>query len=108
MAPRVYTIEHHPRLAKAARRRLKRLGYDNVEVCCGDDMLDGFPPPNRSVARSARVALLEPALISRAGTLPIGRRCLPITTKPTAAVRTSDVLTGPEAQFRAPFSLNGF
>src|SRR5918994_2224520 len=42
MAARVYTIERHPELAETARRRLKRLGYDNVEVRCGDGTL-GWP-----------------------------------------------------------------
>src|SRR5918994_2553451 len=39
MAARVYTIERHPELAETARPRLKRLGYDNVEVRCGDGTL---------------------------------------------------------------------
>jgi protein-L-isoaspartate(D-aspartate) O-methyltransferase len=42
MAARVYTIERHPELAETARRRLKRLGYDNVEVRCADGTL-GWP-----------------------------------------------------------------
>jgi protein-L-isoaspartate(D-aspartate) O-methyltransferase len=42
MAARVYTIERHPELAETARRRLERLGYDNVEVRCGDGTL-GWP-----------------------------------------------------------------
>lgn len=33
---RVYTIEIVPELAISARRRLGDLGYDNVEVACGD------------------------------------------------------------------------
>jgi protein-L-isoaspartate(D-aspartate) O-methyltransferase len=42
MAARVYTIERNPELAEAARRRLERLGYDNIEVRCGDGTL-GWP-----------------------------------------------------------------
>jgi protein-L-isoaspartate(D-aspartate) O-methyltransferase len=42
MAARVYTIERHPELAETALRRLERLGYDNVEVRCGDGTL-GWP-----------------------------------------------------------------
>jgi protein-L-isoaspartate(D-aspartate) O-methyltransferase len=44
MAARVYTytIERHPELAETARRRLERLGYDNVEVRWGDGTL-GWP-----------------------------------------------------------------
>jgi protein-L-isoaspartate(D-aspartate) O-methyltransferase len=36
IAARVYTIERHPALAEAARRRLGDLGLDNVEVRVGD------------------------------------------------------------------------
>jgi protein-L-isoaspartate O-methyltransferase len=42
MAARVYTIERSPELAEAARRRLERLGYDNIELRCGDGTL-GWP-----------------------------------------------------------------
>jgi protein-L-isoaspartate(D-aspartate) O-methyltransferase len=42
MAARVYTIERDPELAEAARRRLERLGYNNIEVRCGDGTL-GWP-----------------------------------------------------------------
>jgi protein-L-isoaspartate(D-aspartate) O-methyltransferase len=42
MAARVYTIERHPELAETSFRCLKRLGYDNVEVRCGDGTL-GWP-----------------------------------------------------------------
>ncbi len=36
IAARVYAIERHPSLAAEARSRLRRLGYDNVELRCGD------------------------------------------------------------------------
>jgi protein-L-isoaspartate(D-aspartate) O-methyltransferase len=39
MAARVYTIERNPELAESAARRLEQLGYDNVEVRCGDGTL---------------------------------------------------------------------
>jgi protein-L-isoaspartate(D-aspartate) O-methyltransferase len=42
IAARVYTVERHAALADTARRRLERLGYDNVEVRCGDGTL-GWP-----------------------------------------------------------------
>lgn len=42
MSARVYTIERYPELAEAARERLARLGYDNVEVRCGDGSV-GWP-----------------------------------------------------------------
>ncbi|PXX91700.1 protein-L-isoaspartate O-methyltransferase [Marinobacter vulgaris] len=38
----VYTVERHPALAKVARQRLAKLGYDNVAVLCGDGSL-GWP-----------------------------------------------------------------
>ncbi|MBW9220484.1 protein-L-isoaspartate O-methyltransferase [Methanothermococcus sp. SCGC AD-155-N22] len=39
----VVTIERIPELAERAKRVLKRLGYDNVIVVCGDGTL-GYPP----------------------------------------------------------------
>jgi protein-L-isoaspartate(D-aspartate) O-methyltransferase len=36
IAARVYTIERHPGLAEAARRRLHDLGFGNIEVRVGD------------------------------------------------------------------------
>ena len=42
LAGRVRTIERHAELADTARRRVERLGYDNVEVRCGDGTL-GWP-----------------------------------------------------------------
>ena len=42
VAAQVFTIERHPDLAATARERLARLGYDNVEVRCGDGTL-GWP-----------------------------------------------------------------
>jgi protein-L-isoaspartate(D-aspartate) O-methyltransferase len=42
LAARVYTMERNPELAEAARQRLERLRYHNVEVRCGDGTL-GWP-----------------------------------------------------------------
>src|SRR6266581_9376556 len=36
IAARVYAIERHPSLGNAARERLKKLGYDNIELRVGD------------------------------------------------------------------------
>lgn len=36
LGARVYTVERNPRLAQAARERLSRLGYKDIEVICGD------------------------------------------------------------------------
>lgn len=42
IAAHVHTIERHALLAQTARARLEALGFDNVEVRCGDGML-GWP-----------------------------------------------------------------
>jgi len=42
IAGEVYSIEIEPEIAEDARKRLKRLGYDNVEVKTGDGFL-GWP-----------------------------------------------------------------
>ena len=42
IAGEVWTIERHCPLADEARRRLERVGYDNVHVICGDGTL-GWP-----------------------------------------------------------------
>src|SRR5438874_9220585 len=36
IADRVYAIERHPSLVEAARRRFRKLGYDNIELRAGD------------------------------------------------------------------------
>ncbi|MFD0987821.1 protein-L-isoaspartate(D-aspartate) O-methyltransferase [Methyloligella solikamskensis] len=36
IAAQVYAIERHEELANLARSRIARLGYDNVEIICGD------------------------------------------------------------------------
>ena len=42
LARRVYTVERHPRLARAAQETLEGLGLSNVTVICGDGSL-GLP-----------------------------------------------------------------
>ena len=42
IADRVYAIERHPSLGESARQRLKKLGYDNVELRIGDGT-QGWP-----------------------------------------------------------------
>lgn len=39
MGARVFTIERQGVLAREAKRRLEALGFDEVEVCCGDGSL---------------------------------------------------------------------
>src|SRR5438046_2687140 len=36
IADRVYAIERHPSLGKAARQRFKKLGHDNIDLRVGD------------------------------------------------------------------------
>src|SRR3954471_2352647 len=36
IADRVYAIERHPSLGKAAQQRFRRLGYDNIDLRVGD------------------------------------------------------------------------
>jgi erythromycin esterase-like protein len=43
IADKVYAIERHEELASRAGERLKRLGYDNVDIICADGTL-GLPP----------------------------------------------------------------
>lgn len=42
IADRVHAIERHPSLVEAARARIERLGYDNIELRIGDGTL-GWP-----------------------------------------------------------------
>jgi protein-L-isoaspartate(D-aspartate) O-methyltransferase len=42
LGAKVWTVERNPDLADSARERLKRLGFSNVEVICGDGS-EGFP-----------------------------------------------------------------
>jgi protein-L-isoaspartate(D-aspartate) O-methyltransferase len=42
IAAQIYSIERNEKLAETARQHLERLGYDNIEVVCGDGTL-GWP-----------------------------------------------------------------
>src|SRR2546430_3891894 len=42
IADAVYTIERHPSLGKSARKRVRKLGFDNIELRIGDGTL-GWP-----------------------------------------------------------------
>lgn len=68
----VYTIERHASLAQRARERLARLGYDNVEVICGDGSL-GWPEqaPYNGIVVTAGAPATPPSLL---GQLAVGGR----------------------------------
>jgi protein-L-isoaspartate(D-aspartate) O-methyltransferase len=54
LAEHVYAIERHPALAEEARRRFRKLGYDNIEVRTGDGT-KGWPdaPPFNAILVAA-------------------------------------------------------
>lgn len=66
LAPEVYTIEVHALLARAARERLARLGYDRVRVLVGDGSL-GYPPaaPFEAIAVTAAAPRVPPPLVEQ-------------------------------------------
>lgn len=72
IAERVYTVERLSELALAARARLERLGYDNVEVVCRDGTL-GLPEhaPYEAIAVAAGGPKVPEALVDQ---LTIGGR----------------------------------
>lgn len=76
----VYTIERNPSLAEAARLRLQRLGFSDIEVVCGDGS-EGFAPaaPYQVILVTAGSPRVPPALVEQlaeAGRLviPVGDR----------------------------------
>lgn len=66
LAGRVYSIERIPELAESASRRLADLGYDNVEVRCGNGCL-GWPEkaPFDGIVVTAAADQVPPALIEQ-------------------------------------------
>ncbi len=77
LADRVYAIERQPALAEAARDRLHRLGYDNVEIRTGDGTL-GLPDagPFDAILVSAGGPTIPQALIDQLA--PGGRLVIPV------------------------------
>ncbi len=74
----VTTVELVPQLAEAAAERLKRLGYDNVEVHRGDGAR-GWPPGapyDAIVVTAAAVDRVPPALLNQLA--PGGRLVIPV------------------------------
>ena len=77
LARRVCAIERHAPLADAARERLAGLGFDNVELRCGDGSL-GWPGDLRfdAIVVSAAGPEVPPSLISQLA--PGGRLVMPV------------------------------
>ena len=74
---RVYTIEIIPELGRAARERLKRLGYRNVEVRVGDGYY-GWPEaaPFDAILVTAAASHVPPPLVRQLR--PGGRMVIPV------------------------------
>lgn len=66
IAKEVYTIERHPELADTAAEKLKRLGYDNIHVRCGDGTR-GWPElaPFDAIIVAAGGPGVPPALLAQ-------------------------------------------
>ncbi|MDH3387750.1 MAG: protein-L-isoaspartate(D-aspartate) O-methyltransferase [Gammaproteobacteria bacterium] len=66
LARQVYSIERIPALAQAARQRLLDMGYDNVEIRCGDGY-QGWPEkaPFDGIVVTAAAPFIPPALIEQ-------------------------------------------
>ena len=66
IAKEVFTIERHRELADTARERLKRLGYENVQVRCGDGTR-GWPEaaPFDAIVVAAGGPSIPPALLEQ-------------------------------------------
>ncbi len=77
LARRVYSVEIVEPLATEAAARLARLGYDNVEVRCGDGN-KGWPEraPFDGIIVTAAAAKIPPALFGQLA--PAGRMVIPV------------------------------
>ena len=66
IAKEVFTVERHRELAETATERLKRLGYDNVHVLCGDGTR-GWPEeaPFDAIVVAAGSPGIPPALLEQ-------------------------------------------
>jgi len=77
LASMVYSIERIPELAQTAQQRLKNLGYDNVEIRCGDGY-PGWPEhaPFDGIIVTAAAACIPTTLLQQLK--PGGRMVIPI------------------------------
>lgn len=64
LAERVFSVEWRPELARAAEENLRRLGFGNVEVRCGDGSvgLPEFAPYDAVLVAAAAPSVPEPLL----------------------------------------------
>jgi protein-L-isoaspartate(D-aspartate) O-methyltransferase len=77
VALEVYSVERHPELAEAARQRLERLGYRNVQVTAGDGSVGWLAhAPYEGVLVTAGASRLPPALVEQVAEN--GRLVMPI------------------------------
>jgi len=77
LASRVYSVERIPELAQAARQRLARLGYDNIEIRCGDGSLGWREhAPFDAIIVTAAAAAVPAALLEQLK--PGGRMVIPV------------------------------
>jgi len=77
LANRVYSIERIPELAQAARQRLARLGYDKVEIRCGDGNLGWREnAPFDAIIVTAAAPSIPAALLEQLK--PGGRMAIPV------------------------------
>jgi protein-L-isoaspartate(D-aspartate) O-methyltransferase len=79
LASEVYAIERLPSLAREARERIERLGYENVKIRAGDGTL-GWPEaaPFDAILVSAGGPDVPPALLDQLA--PGGRMVIPVGT----------------------------
>lgn len=77
LARQVYSIERIPALAESARLRLDEMGYDNVEIRCGDGY-QGWPEraPFDGIIVTAAAPFIPPALLEQLR--PGGRMAIPV------------------------------
>ena len=77
LARQVYSIERIPALAESARLRLDEMGYDNVEIRCGDGY-QGWPDraPFDGIIVTAAAPFIPPALLEQLR--PGGRMAIPV------------------------------